>query len=128
MLIKKGIFYYYYDNNNEEIILEINDWKTPFGIEKFGKKEIINLIIPDNNEGLNLNSILNQIKNEIKIELDDYAKIPIKIKNINSLVRCENKIKHLDLDKNDVISGRFRFKIYNFRGNYGISIILEKTD
>lgn len=126
MLVKKGIFYYYYDDENEEITLEINDWKTPFGIEKFGKKEIINLIIPQNNEGLNLTSILEQIKNEIKLELDDYAKIPVKKKDINSLARCENKIKNLVLEKNNVISGILRFKIYNFRGNYGISIILEK--
>ena len=119
MLIKKGKFFYYF-LENEEVTYDIVDWVTPFGIEKFGKKDIINLTIPENNEGKNVINLLSQIGDEIKSEFNEFAKIPIK----NNLLRCEF-IQNSSIEKNDKVSGILKFKIYNFRGNWGISILLN---
>lgn len=119
MLIKKGKFLYYF-LENEEVTFEIIDWITPFGIEKFGKKEIINIIIPNTNEGKNVINLLSQISDEIKSEFNEFAKIPIK----NNLLRCEF-IQNTCVEKNDKVSGLLKFKIYNFRGNWGIISLLS---
>ena len=122
MLVKKGKFYYYY-LENEEVTFNINNWETPFGLEKFGKKSIINLKIPKNNEGLNLINMVKQICNEILKDENEFASSPIKENNNNPLVRCEVVNKNV-YDKNEKVSGTLKFKIYNFKGNWGISIIL----
>lgn len=123
MIIKKGKFYYYY-LENEEITFEFNNWETPFGTEEFGKKTILNLTIPKNNEGLNLKCIISQICDEIKKEFDEYAKSPIKPNGLTELVRCEIK-KTLVIEKNSNISGTINFKIYNFKGNWGIICLIN---
>jgi len=123
MLVKKGNFYHYF-LENEEITLDIKSWISPFGIEIFGKKTIINIIVPENNEGLNLKNILKQIGEEVFKEYDTLLTYPLKKKNFNSLLRCETK-KNIVLEKNDSISGKLRFKIYNFRGDFGVSVLLE---
>ncbi|ADO67401.1 hypothetical protein crov367 [Cafeteria roenbergensis virus] len=122
MLVKKGKFYYYY-LENEEVCLEINNWVTPFGLEQFGKKSILNLSIPKNNEGLNLENTIKQISNEILVEENAYASSPIKDNGNNSLLRCEVKSNKV-YDKNDKITCNLQFKIYNFRGNWGISVVI----
>lgn len=122
MLIKKGRFYYYY-LENEEVTIEIDSWETPFGLEQFGKKSIINLSIPKNNEGLNLRNTVKQICDEILEEENEFASSPIKENNGFPLVRCEVKGNQV-YEKNDKVSGNLSFKIYNFKGNWGISIIL----
>lgn len=123
MIIKKGKFYYYY-LENEEITFKFNNWETPFGTEEFGKKTILNLTIPKNNEGLNLKCIISQICDEIKKEFDEYAKSPIKPNGLTELVRCEIK-KTLVIEKNSNISGTINFKIYNFKGNWGIICLIN---
>lgn len=119
MFVKKGRFYYYY-LDNEEVSYEINNWITPFGLEEFGKKSILNLKIPNTNDGENIRNILNHICNDIKSEFDSFCKIPIK----NNLLRCEIN-NNMIIEKNEKVSGVLKFKIYNFRGNWGISIILN---
>lgn len=121
MLIKKKQFYYYY-LENEEVTFNINNWETPFGLEQFGKKTIINLIIPKNNNGLNLINTINQISDEILKEENEFAKKPIK-EGSNTLIRCEYLGKNI-YNKNDKVNGLLKFKIYNFKGNWGISVIL----
>jgi len=123
MLIKKGRFYYYY-LEGEEVIFSINNWETPFGLEKFGKKTILNLRIPKNNEGLNLVNTVKQICDEILEVENEFASNPIKENNGNPLLRCEFLGNDV-YEKNDKVSGNLHFKIYNFRGNWGVSIILN---
>ena len=126
MLIKKGRFYYYY-LENQEIVQEINNWITPFGLEKFLKKSIINLTVPDNNEGLNIINLLTQIQEEIFKEKGEYSKSPLNDNGKNKLLRCQvSKESSLNLnpEKNDTVSGTIRFQIYDFRGNWGISAII----
>lgn len=123
MIIKKGKFYYFYIEN-EEVSFEINNWITPFGLEEYGKKTIVNLIVPNNNEGFNLKNILYQIREEINSELNEIAKLPIRDTSSNTLLRCEIK-QDLLLEKKTDMSGTLFFKIYNFKGNYGVSVVLE---
>lgn len=122
MLIKKGRFYYYY-LDNVEVDYDIIDWETPFGLEKFGKKNIVNLKIPKNNNGKNIEIILKQISDEIMNDFNEFAKLPIKY----NLLRCEY-IGDDIFEKNDKISGKLNFKIYNFKGNFGVSVILKKNE
>lgn len=121
MLIKKGKFYYYY-LDNVPVDYDIINWITPFGLEHFGKKEIVNLKIPDNNDGNNLIKIIEHISDEIQMDFESIPKKPIK----NGLLRCEVKTNEI-YDKNDTVDGRLMFRIYNFRGDYGISVILKKN-
>lgn len=122
MLVKKGRFYFYY-LDNEIVTLNISNWETPFGLESFGKKTIINLKVPESNEGKNLLNTLEHISNDILSETGEYAKLPLK-DNVNyKLLRCE-LIDNRIIEKNDKISGELNFRIYNFKGNWGVSIIL----
>lgn len=126
MLVKKGKFYYLYDKENKEIQLEITNWKTPFGGEVYGKKDIVNMIVPENNNGLNLKNTLRQIEDLVREDFGEYCKQPLKVSEINTLVRCEVKNKNLLIEKNEELSGSLCFRIYNFKGNWGISVIFEK--
>jgi len=56
MLVKRGMFYYMCIEN-EDVSMNIKEWECRFGLESYGKKSIVNLMLPDNNEGLNLKSI-----------------------------------------------------------------------
>lgn len=123
MLVKKGNLYYYY-LENKEVTLDFNNWETPFGLEKFGKKTIINLAIPKNNEGLNIVNMINQICDLILKEENEFANKPIKENGGYSLLRCEFKGSGF-YDKKDKVSGILRFKVYNFKGNWGVSCYFE---
>ena len=126
MIVKKGRFFYIFDEDNNEIFLDINNWKTPFGIEQFGKKTILNLIIPkNNNESNNLKSYCNSVSEWVKSEYNDFVKLPYRESGINELLRCELDGDDV-INKDDEISGRISFRIYNFRGNWGISVIFKK--
>lgn len=123
MLIKKGKFYYYY-LENKEVEFEIVDWELPFGLEKFGKKTIVNLHVPKNNNGMNLLNTIKQISEEILKEENSFAQTPVKDNGGYTLLRCEYQGKKA-FEKNSKISTVLYFKIYNFKGNWGISVIIK---
>lgn len=122
MLVKKGRFYFYF-LDNQIVTLDINNWESPFGLESFGKKTIVNLKVPSSNEGINLINTLSQISSEILSEYGEYAKLPLKDNGNYKLLRCEVSDTRV-IEKNDKTSGELNFKIYNFKGNWGVSVVL----
>lgn len=124
MLIKKGRDIFWCDNSGDVIKEHINDWKSPFGVEEYNKKFILNLIIPDKNDGFNVRTIIENIKEELKDTFSGIPNIPIK-KRREELLRVE--IENYDLiddSKPLIVSGDLIFKIYNYKGDIGIKVMI----
>lgn len=125
MILKKGRFSFWCDEKGNEIILPITNWESPFGIETYLKKLIINFKVPSNNEGLNLRNVIYQIEEDIKNNFDQDINSPLKNRGDN-LLRVEvDKNRILSDDKPLITSGNLKFKIYQWKGTWGISIIFS---
>jgi len=62
------------------------------------------------------------INDEVLNDFGEMCKMPLR----NGILRCE-LIGNDDVEKNELINGELRFRIYNYRGNLGISVLLEKN-
>jgi len=124
MIVKIGRFNYWCDDKGNKITLLINKWESPFGLEQYLKKHIINFKIPTNNEGYNLESIIAQIQQEIMTSFKQDVNSPIKNRGENFLrVEVSNITeKNVSDIKPLILSGELEFKIYQWKGIWGISV------
>jgi len=128
MIVKVGRFNYWCDETGEKISLKITNWESPFGVESYLKKNIINFKIPNNNEGYNLTSIISQIENEIKTSFGLETNTPIKNRGEDFLRVELSKDSIISEEKPLILSGVFEFRVYQWKGTWGISVIFEKID
>lgn len=127
MLFKKGKDIFWSDNQGKEILQEITDWETPFGIELYLKKQIVNLKVPKNNQGYNVKSILSQISNEINQTFQQLPNTPLK-NHGDEFLRIELSKDFILLNPEEKplkLSGNLLFKVYQYKGTYGIQVILS---
>lgn len=128
MIVRKGRNMLWCDKDGNEIIISINNWETPFGIEQFLKKRILNLKVPNNNEGYNVKMIIQQITEEMVKIYGIIPNSPLKNRG-EELLRMEIDNKYNLLDTNErplKVSGTLQFKIYEYKGDCGISVIIKE--
>jgi hypothetical protein len=127
MLYKKGKDIIWSDEKGNLITLEIIDWETPFGIEFYLKKTILNLKVPKNNQGYNVKSILSQISNDINQNFNSIPNSPLKNRG-DDFLRIEVPDDFIITNPEEKplkVSGNLYFKIYQYKGTYGIQVIIQ---
>ena len=117
-------FYQIYDNKNNMITYNLDNTKTPFGLENFNKKYIINFEINDDN----LADIL-LIENKL-IKKFDYENKYIhksvvnKNKNYKQLLKCRIKMnKNTIITK--LINNNKEISIFNLKKQENYNILIE---